>query len=197
MRTNIDHFQVQTKFLYQAETLYLALKTLVHYNMYIITYRLFTSAKTDAEICHTYPCVQTDSGQLAFRFCGPLGDVRRATYLCLDCRKSMYTSWNINTLNCYLCELWPCVGRWLSRNPGKKDRVICWISADSCGIWLKYRTNFTRLLTAHRPFAPKPTYACHFCDAKCGDTRQSNCHNHWSWKGENNKCWQSMAVINV
>ena len=30
-------------------------------------------AKTDGENCNTYPCIQTDSGRLAFRVCGLLG----------------------------------------------------------------------------------------------------------------------------
>ena len=39
--------------------------------------------------------IQTDSGLLAFLFVVPLGGVRRATCLCLDCTKSMHTDWNI------------------------------------------------------------------------------------------------------
>ena len=43
------------------------------FHLYIFMYGL---AKTDAEICHTYLCLQIDSG---FYFCGPLGDSERAT----------------------------------------------------------------------------------------------------------------------
>ena len=39
----------------------------------------------------------TDSGRFALRFCGPWGrhQARRATYLCLDCAKSVDKNWNI------------------------------------------------------------------------------------------------------
>ena len=40
---------------------------------YIITYRLFALAKTDAENCNTYLRVQTDSGKFAVYFCSPQG----------------------------------------------------------------------------------------------------------------------------
>ena len=52
------------------------------FRSYVITHRLFTlaSAKTDAEICNTHPCVQTDSGKFPFRFCGPWGR-RQESYL--------------------------------------------------------------------------------------------------------------------
>ena len=71
------------------------MKTLVSY-CFVITYRLFTSAKTDAEISHTYGHVQTDSGQLAFVFVIHWGDVGRAPYLYLNYTKSIHTNWNIN-----------------------------------------------------------------------------------------------------
>ena len=40
------------------------------FRSYIITYRLFALAKTDAENYNTYPRLQMDSGRFAFRFCG-------------------------------------------------------------------------------------------------------------------------------
>ena len=36
--------------------------------------------------------------QLAFVFVVHWGNIRRATYLCLDCTKSMHTNWIINVL---------------------------------------------------------------------------------------------------
>ena len=39
----------------------------------VISYRLFALAKTDAENCNTYPCLQNDIGRFAFRFCGSRG----------------------------------------------------------------------------------------------------------------------------
>ena len=65
------------------------------FRLYIITYRLFALAKTDTENCNTYPRLQTDSGRLAFRFCGPWAGTRRATYLCLDCAKNVDKSWSV------------------------------------------------------------------------------------------------------
>ena len=43
------------------------------FRLFIVTYRLLASAKTDTETCNTYLRIQTDGGNLAFRFCGPQG----------------------------------------------------------------------------------------------------------------------------
>ena len=43
------------------------------FRSYIITYRFFALAKTDAEVCNTYLCVQTDGGKFASSFCSPRG----------------------------------------------------------------------------------------------------------------------------
>ena len=64
---------------------YLALKTLVSkllFCLHIIAYRLFTSAKTDAEICHTYPRVQIDGGSLAFHFLWSTGEMSGGLLTC-------------------------------------------------------------------------------------------------------------------
>ena len=86
------------------------------FRSYIITYRLFTLAKTDAEICHTYPRIQTDSGYLAFSFGGPLGRHREGYLPVFRLYKEHTLKSEYKRLICYSCELWPCVGRTLSRN---------------------------------------------------------------------------------
>ena len=77
-------------------------------------YRQFTLAKTDAENCHTYPCVQTDSGQLTSAFVAHWGNGRSTTYLCLDCTKSMHKNWNI-TVSFTIHEDFDCV--WAEHYP--------------------------------------------------------------------------------
>ena len=54
--------------------------------------------KLTQKIANTYPRVQTDSDNFAFRFCSPRGRRWRATYLCLDCTKNVDKNWNINVL---------------------------------------------------------------------------------------------------
>ena len=55
--------------------------------------------KIDAEICKTYPRLQTDSGRtvagLLFIFVDHGAGIRRATYLYLDCAKNVDKNWNI------------------------------------------------------------------------------------------------------
>ena len=71
----------------------------------IITYRLFFSAKTDAEICHTYLRIKTDSGQLAFCFCGPLVRRQEAYSPALRLYKEHAHKLEYECPICYSCEL--------------------------------------------------------------------------------------------
>ena len=115
----------------------------------------------------------------------------------LDCRLSLVKSCPWRTLQRHCWEK-------ISR---RADIIIlvkmpmfpynCFYNTDSC--LRKHWENLIScvLSTAHHPFVPKPANAHHFWAAKRGDTRQSNCHDHWSWKGENNKRWQSAAVMNL
>ena len=52
---------------------------------------------------------------LLFVFVVHGADIRRATYLCLDCTKNVDKNWNINFIY-YSRKLWPCMGRTLSHN---------------------------------------------------------------------------------
>ena len=62
------------------------------YNV-IITYRLFTSMQKFAILTRAYRLIV--ASQL-FGFVVHWGDVGKATYLCLDCTKSMHINWNIS-----------------------------------------------------------------------------------------------------
>jgi hypothetical protein len=57
---------------------------------------LFTLAKLTQKIAKTYTLVQTDSGRLAFCFCGSWGRHPERLPMPIDCTKNVDKNWNIN-----------------------------------------------------------------------------------------------------
>ena len=53
------------------------------FRSYFVMYRRFTFVKTDAENCHTYPRVQTDSGTVSFSFLWPTRETAGGQLTCV------------------------------------------------------------------------------------------------------------------
>ena len=66
------------------------------FRSYIITYRLFALAKTDAENCNSYLHMQIDSGRFTFRFCGQWGRRQESYLLVPRVYKECGQNWDIN-----------------------------------------------------------------------------------------------------